>query len=214
VFCSPPISPSWRQLPPASSRGVLDIVRRHPNATVTITGYTDSDGTEAYNLDLSRRRGQAVADWLVGQTQASQLTALHAGRGCQSPDGAERIVCNKVEELGELLSGPGPDLRAESPTWRFGAPGWVLAEHSENDGFVEGIGNNEMNVEGLGNNEMNGADGSRSERSALTGSGGILVVATTLAQLGIQVVEVTRLVLQLDRTETADNVTGGALNSF
>jgi outer membrane protein OmpA-like peptidoglycan-associated protein len=32
---------------------------------VVVSGYTDSDGTAAYNLDLSRRRAQAVADALT-----------------------------------------------------------------------------------------------------------------------------------------------------
>ncbi|MCL2666617.1 MAG: OmpA family protein [Micrococcales bacterium] len=32
---------------------------------VVVTGHTDSDGTDAYNMDLSRRRAQAVVDALV-----------------------------------------------------------------------------------------------------------------------------------------------------
>jgi OOP family OmpA-OmpF porin len=37
------------------------------NARIQIAGHTDAAGGEAYNLDLSRRRAQAVADYLVRQ---------------------------------------------------------------------------------------------------------------------------------------------------
>ena len=36
----------------------------YPVGHITITGYTDSIGSVAYNLDLSRRRATTVADWL------------------------------------------------------------------------------------------------------------------------------------------------------
>jgi outer membrane protein OmpA-like peptidoglycan-associated protein len=39
----------------------------HEDRSVTIEGHTDSQGTDAYNLDLSRRRAQAVADHLIGR---------------------------------------------------------------------------------------------------------------------------------------------------
>ncbi|MCP3665158.1 MAG: OmpA family protein [Gammaproteobacteria bacterium] len=35
------------------------------NETVSVTGYTDSTGPEAYNLELSVRRAQAVADYMA-----------------------------------------------------------------------------------------------------------------------------------------------------
>jgi outer membrane protein OmpA-like peptidoglycan-associated protein len=39
--------------------------KRYPGQNVVVTGYTDSVGTPAYNLDLSRRRAATVALWLV-----------------------------------------------------------------------------------------------------------------------------------------------------
>jgi outer membrane protein OmpA-like peptidoglycan-associated protein/uncharacterized membrane protein (UPF0127 family) len=36
-------------------------------AKMTVTGYTDPIGTEAYNLDLSRRRAEAVRDYLIAK---------------------------------------------------------------------------------------------------------------------------------------------------
>jgi outer membrane protein OmpA-like peptidoglycan-associated protein len=44
---------------------VATLIKRNPNATFTLEGYTDSFGSDEYNLDLSRRRAEAVKDYLV-----------------------------------------------------------------------------------------------------------------------------------------------------
>ena len=41
------------------------LIKRNPNATFTVEGYTDSFGPPEYNLDLSQRRAQGVKDYLV-----------------------------------------------------------------------------------------------------------------------------------------------------
>ncbi len=38
-----------------------------PEVRVEIGGHTDSSGSDAYNLDLSRRRAAAVRDYLVSK---------------------------------------------------------------------------------------------------------------------------------------------------
>ncbi|MCR6641211.1 MAG: OmpA family protein [Sporocytophaga sp.] len=49
----------------------LDIVvltmENHPNWTITIIGYTDSNGSTKYNLDLSAKRAETVKDYLVSK---------------------------------------------------------------------------------------------------------------------------------------------------
>jgi outer membrane protein OmpA-like peptidoglycan-associated protein len=52
-------------------RAVLDDVAQsmitYPNSLIDVMGHTDSTGSEAYNLDLSRRRAESVANYLVSR---------------------------------------------------------------------------------------------------------------------------------------------------
>ena len=46
---------------------LVTLLKRNPKATFTIEGYTDSIGSEEYNLDLSQRRADSVKYFLVTQ---------------------------------------------------------------------------------------------------------------------------------------------------
>ena len=50
----------------AQLQKVATLIKRNPNATFTLEGYTDSYGSAEYNLDLSRRRAESVKGYLVG----------------------------------------------------------------------------------------------------------------------------------------------------
>lgn len=53
---------------------VAGVLRDDPNVRITIIGFTDSIGTEAYNLRLSQRRADATASYLIAQgVPASQI---------------------------------------------------------------------------------------------------------------------------------------------
>jgi outer membrane protein OmpA-like peptidoglycan-associated protein len=55
-----------------------------PEISVVIEGHTDSDATDQYNLDLSRRRADSVVAWLVDNgASAGKITAV--GRGEAQP---------------------------------------------------------------------------------------------------------------------------------
>lgn len=60
---------------------VVSFLRSDPEARITISGHTDSVGSEAYNLKLSRDRANEVRDYLVGYgIDANRLTALGFGK--------------------------------------------------------------------------------------------------------------------------------------
>lgn len=46
---------------------VANVMEQNPGMRLELQGHTDSIGTEAYNMDLSRRRANAVRDYLVRQ---------------------------------------------------------------------------------------------------------------------------------------------------
>jgi OOP family OmpA-OmpF porin len=61
-----------------------EALKDNPDVRVTIAGYTDSIGSEDYNLKLSERRAQAVKQYLVSRgIAASRLNTV--GRGEADP---------------------------------------------------------------------------------------------------------------------------------
>lgn len=44
---------------------IADIMARYPQTQIAVVGHTDSVGSEQYNLELSLRRANAVADYLI-----------------------------------------------------------------------------------------------------------------------------------------------------
>jgi len=65
----------------------IDFVKMYTNTKVSVVGYTDSQGSDKYNLKLSERRAQAVVKYLVdnGHVKADMITA--AGKGKADPIG-------------------------------------------------------------------------------------------------------------------------------
>jgi outer membrane protein OmpA-like peptidoglycan-associated protein len=51
---------------------VATILNQFPEMTVRVEGHTDNVGTEAYNLDLSKRRAESVRQFLVSQEVAAE----------------------------------------------------------------------------------------------------------------------------------------------
>ena len=78
------------------------LLTEYPKAPATITGFTDSTGSGAYNLELSRRRAEAVASALVGEGVSSTRLSV-AGRGASgfvaSNDTAAGRAANRRTEV-------------------------------------------------------------------------------------------------------------------
>jgi len=94
------------QLNPASrpwTRSVADLLRRHPDWTVTIEGHTDSIGEARYNLDLSTRRAAALERSLTDEhgIGAARLTTRGFGpnRPLESNATVEGRARNRRVEL-------------------------------------------------------------------------------------------------------------------
>ena len=83
--------------------GVADVLKQHPDAAVTIAGYTDAKGSDSYNLKLSERRAASVKDWLVanGGIRGGNLSTMGYGEanpvapnsnldGSDNPEGRQK----------------------------------------------------------------------------------------------------------------------------
>jgi len=84
----------------AGERAKLDAIAGRVGATtVLLAGYTDHVGTEEYNLGLSDRRAQSVADYLVrlgGSRARMEVIALGEQQAAQGASGAAAARDRKV----------------------------------------------------------------------------------------------------------------------
>jgi OOP family OmpA-OmpF porin len=81
----------------ASLDDAVKILKRHSDLKVEIAGHTDSIGTEEYNLGLSQRRAQAVADYLIAHG-ANAGNILVKGYGESAP------VADNSTEAGRAIN--------------------------------------------------------------------------------------------------------------
>jgi outer membrane protein OmpA-like peptidoglycan-associated protein len=105
----------------AEADRVLEVLHKNPDVSLHLTGHTDAVGSDEYNLRLSRRRAQAVADYLVSkgvEVDRIQVSAAGESRpiaineyedGSDSPEGRRlnRHVSIKLENL------QSPNVRVE-----------------------------------------------------------------------------------------------------
>ena len=63
----------------------IQILMDHPEATVNISGYTSMSGTDEYNLNLSKKRAEAVKEMLVREGGINPARITTAGYGKADP---------------------------------------------------------------------------------------------------------------------------------
>ena len=76
---------------------VAELLQRYPERKLLIEGYTDSTGSENYNLELSRRRAEAVEQALVRQGVPSDRIEIQ-------PHGEAYPVANNETPAGRQLN--------------------------------------------------------------------------------------------------------------
>jgi uncharacterized protein (TIGR03382 family) len=109
---------------------VAAIIANHPELpSITIEGHTDDRGDDAYNLDLSQRRAEAVRRFLIGKgIDGARLEAKGYGEtkpikpnDTNANRSANRRVEFKVGDVASANSGPTTDTMDKDP--KTPAPG-------------------------------------------------------------------------------------------
>ena len=83
---------------------VAVVLSQFPESKVTVEGYTDSKGTKASNMQLSRERAQAVKDWLVKNGGVLTGNISTKGFGEQYPVAPNRNKDGSDNPLGRALN--------------------------------------------------------------------------------------------------------------
>ncbi len=100
-------------------RELARILQKYPDTNILIEGHTDSDGSEEYNLELSRRRAQSVANFLAELgVDATRFTLMGYGESQPiadnvTPEGKQKnrrvelaIMANdKLKKIAEKRAG-------------------------------------------------------------------------------------------------------------
>ncbi len=77
---------------------VAAAIAQDPTCRVCIIGHSSEEGTEAYNLDLSRRRAGAVKDYLGARGLATaRMPVTGMGESCQLIPASTRTLNRRVE---------------------------------------------------------------------------------------------------------------------
>ena len=83
---------------------VAVVLSQFPESKVTVEGYTDSKGTKATNMQLSRERAQSVKDWLVKNGGVAAATIFTKGFGEQYPMAPNKNADGSDNALGRALN--------------------------------------------------------------------------------------------------------------
>ena len=75
---------------------LAEFLKQHPTRQVAIEGHTDSTGSEAANLDLSRRRAEAVRDFLIINGVSPERITAH-GHGEMYPIASNNTAAGRQQ---------------------------------------------------------------------------------------------------------------------
>jgi len=78
-------------------RDIAKVLKENPTVSIKIIGHTDSDGNDAANLDLSKRRGASVKNALVSQFGIDGSRIQTDGKGETEPIAPNTTSENKAK---------------------------------------------------------------------------------------------------------------------
>lgn len=82
----------------AGLQGLAQMMVDYPNTRIRVEGHTDKTGSDSYNLQLSKKRAQAVRDILV-QSGVSGNRIETVGMGSQYPVSSDNALSRRVNIL-------------------------------------------------------------------------------------------------------------------
>ncbi len=74
---------------------IASVLSQYDQTVVHVVGHTDSDGSDAYNMDLSLRRADAVKNYLMGRGVSSERLQVQ-GRGESEPRASNSTAAGKA----------------------------------------------------------------------------------------------------------------------
>jgi outer membrane protein OmpA-like peptidoglycan-associated protein len=77
-----------------------ELIRKAPPGAIEVIGHSDAKGDDGYNLRLSEKRAQTVADWFASQVGVRQRTFGVSGKGETDPIAANQTADGKDDAAG------------------------------------------------------------------------------------------------------------------
>jgi OOP family OmpA-OmpF porin len=78
-------------------RELADVLTKYPDIKVLIVGHTDNDGNDAANLELSKKRAEAVKQSLIKEHGIEESRLSSDGKGEKEPAGDNKTKAGKAQ---------------------------------------------------------------------------------------------------------------------
>ncbi|WP_158224668.1 OmpA family protein [Agaribacterium haliotis] len=82
--------------------GLAEFLKQHPDADLQVTGFSDDQGPEAYNLTLSEKRAQLVVDILAEDYGIERSRMSAVGRGEAEPMASNRTAAGRAKNRRDI----------------------------------------------------------------------------------------------------------------